>query len=116
MKHSVPDEEYTGDDYEEYNEDYAYVEDDADYAQSRTSGAVVFLGAAAAVCLVLFLLILAASFLLRLLENWMDGSDSYELVQDDHLIMSAGTYSHPDRGTPFDERSREFHKNGKGGR
>ena len=59
---------------------------------------------------------LIASFLLRLLENWMDGSDSYELVQDDHLVMSAGTYSHPDRGTPFDERSREFHKNGKGGR
>ena len=69
MKHSVPDEEYTGDDYEEYNEDYAYVEDDADYAQSRTSGAVVFLGAAAAVCLVLFLLILAASFLLPSLKS-----------------------------------------------
>ena len=54
--------------------------------------------------------------LLRLLEKWMDGSDSYELVQDDQLVMSAGTYSHPDRGTPFDERSREFRKNGKGGR
>ena len=59
---------------------------------------------------------LIASFLLRLLEKWMDGSDSYELVQDDQLVMSAGTYSHPDRGTPFDERSREFRKNGKGGR
>ena len=41
MKHSVPDDEYT-DDYEEYSEDYAYVEDDGDYAQPRTSGAVVF--------------------------------------------------------------------------
>ncbi len=51
---------------------------------------------------------LIASFLLRLLEKWMDGSDSYELVQDDQLVMSAGTYSHPDRGTPFDERSKEF--------
>ena len=59
---------------------------------------------------------LIASFLLRLLEKWMDGSDSYELVQDDQLVMSAGTYSHPDRGTPFDERSKEFRKNGKGGR
>ena len=59
---------------------------------------------------------LIASFLLRLLEKWMDASDSYELVQDDQLVMSAGTYSHPDRGTPFDERSREFRKNGKGGR
>ena len=51
---------------------------------------------------------LVASFLLRLLEKWMDGSDSYELVQDDQLVMSAGTYSHPDRGTPFDERSKEY--------
>ena len=59
---------------------------------------------------------LIASFLLRLLEKWMDGSDSYELVQDDQLVMSAGTYSHPDRGTPFDERSKEFRENGKGGR
>ena len=58
---------------------------------------------------------LIASLLLRLLEQWMDGSDSYELVQADHLVMSAGTYSHPDRGTPFDERSKEFRKNGKGG-
>lgn len=68
MKHSVPDDEYT-DDYEEYSEDYAYVEDDGDYAQPRTSGAVVFLGAAAAVCLVIFLLILAASFLLPSLKE-----------------------------------------------
>ena len=51
---------------------------------------------------------LIASFLLRLLEKWMDGSDSYELVQDDQLVMSAGMYSHPDRGTPFDERSKEY--------
>ena len=68
MKHSVPDDEYT-DDYEEYSEDYAYVEDDGDYDQPRTSGAVVFLGAAAAVCLVIFLLILAASFLLPSLKE-----------------------------------------------
>ena len=37
----------------------------------------------------------------------MDGSDSYELAQADQLVMAAGTYSHPDRGTPFDELSRE---------
>ena len=51
---------------------------------------------------------LAASFILRLVEKLMDGSDSYELVQEDQLVMSAGTYSHPDRGTPFDERSKEY--------
>ena len=51
---------------------------------------------------------LAASFLLRLVEKLMDGSDSYELVQADQLIMTAGTYSHPDKGTPFDERSKEY--------
>ena len=51
---------------------------------------------------------LAASFLLRLVEKLMDGSDSYELVQADQLTMTAGTYSHPDKGTPFDERSKEY--------
>ena len=51
---------------------------------------------------------LAASFLLRLAEKLMDGSDSYELVQADQLTMTAGTYSHPDKGTPFDERSKEY--------
>ena len=50
---------------------------------------------------------LIASFLLRWVEKRLDGSDSYELVQADQLTMAAGTYSHPDRGTPFDERSKE---------
>ena len=47
------------------------------------------------------------SFLLRLLERYLDGSSSYQLVQGDALTMTAGTYSHPSRGTPFDERSPE---------
>ena len=51
---------------------------------------------------------LAASFLLRWLERKLDGSSSYELVQTDQLTMTAGTYNHPDRGTPFDEHSREY--------
>ncbi len=51
---------------------------------------------------------LVASFILRWVEKRMDGSDSYELAQVDALTMSAGTYSHPDKGTPFDERSKEF--------
>ena len=50
---------------------------------------------------------LIASFLLRWIEKKMDGADNYELVSVDSLAMSAGTYSHPDRGTPFDERSKE---------
>ena len=50
---------------------------------------------------------LIASFLLRLLEKKMDGSDSYELVQADSLTMTAGNYNHPGRGTPFDERNPE---------
>ena len=53
-------------------------------------------------------LTLAASALLRLVEKKMDGASNYDLVQTDALAMSAGTYSHPDRGTPFDERSKEF--------
>ena len=50
---------------------------------------------------------LIASLLLRWVERRMDGSSDYELVQDDQLTMAAGTYSHPDRGTPFDERHLE---------
>ena len=53
-------------------------------------------------------LTLLASFGLRWLEKAMDGADNYELASEDALAMSAGTYSHPDRGTPFDEHSKEF--------
>ena len=58
---------------------------------------------------------LIASFLLRWLETRMDGSDSYELVQADSLTMTAGTYNHPGKGSPYDERSREYPKEQKGG-
>ncbi|MBR6736334.1 MAG: amino acid ABC transporter permease [Oscillospiraceae bacterium] len=51
---------------------------------------------------------LIASFILRWVEKKMDGDSSYELVQVDPLTMTAGTYSHPDSGTPFDERSKEY--------
>ena len=50
---------------------------------------------------------LLASFILRWVEKLMDGNSSYELVQVDSLTMTAGTYSHPDRGSPFDEQSKE---------
>ena len=53
-------------------------------------------------------LTLLASFGLRALEKWLDGDDNYELVSVDSLAMSAGTYSHPSRKTPFDEQSKEF--------
>ena len=51
---------------------------------------------------------LIASFLLRLLEKHLDGSSNYELAQADSLTMTAGTYTHPDHGTPFDEHSKEY--------
>ena len=51
---------------------------------------------------------LIVSFLLRWVEKKLDGSSDYELVQADQLTMTAGTYNHPDRGTPFDEHSKEF--------
>jgi len=53
-------------------------------------------------------LTLLASFGLRWLEKWLDGDANYELVSEDSLAMSAGTYSHPDRSSPFDEQSKEF--------
>ena len=55
-------------------------------------------------------LTLLASFGLRWLEKKMDGDDNYELVSEDSLAMSAGTYSHPSRKTPFDEQSKEFRR------
>ena len=67
-------------------------------------------------------LTLLASFGLRALEKWLDGDANYELVSEDSLAMSAGTYSHPSRKTPFDEQSKEFQgpepgrKKRKGGR
>ena len=50
---------------------------------------------------------LIASFILRWIERRMDGNDSYELVQADSLVMGEGMYEHPDRGTPFDEYSKQ---------
>ena len=47
---------------------------------------------------------LVASFILRWIEKKLDGADNYELVNDDQLVMAAGTYNYPDKGTPFDER------------
>ena len=34
-----------------------------------------------------------------------------ELVQVDPLIMTAGTYNHPGKGSPFDEQSKEYRDN-----
>ena len=58
---------------------------------------------------------LIASFLLRWVEKRLDGSSSYELVQEDPLTMTAGTYNHPGKGSPYDEHSKEF-RDTKGGR
>ena len=51
---------------------------------------------------------LAASILLRWVERRLDGPDNYQLVQVDPLVMTAGTYSHPKRGSNYDEQSKEF--------
>ena len=53
-------------------------------------------------------LTLIASFLLRALEKKLDGADNYELVNEDPLVMAAGTYSHPDKRDIFEERSKEY--------
>ena len=52
-------------------------------------------------------LTLTASLLLRWIEKKMDGSSGYELVQEDPLVMAAGTYSHPSSSC-FEETSKEF--------
>ena len=73
------------------------------------SGAVFKYFPSAALEMVGYLfLTLLASFLLRLVEKKLAGSDNFELVTDDQLVMTAGTYRHPVKGSPFDERSKEF--------
>ena len=52
-------------------------------------------------------LTLLASFGLRAVEKRLDGDSSYQLAHDDQLTMAAGTYSHPDHSSPFDEKSTE---------
>ena len=47
---------------------------------------------------------LIASFILRWVERRMDGSDSYELVNGDPLVMSAGTYTYPGSDNRDDEK------------
>ena len=54
---------------------------------------------------------LIACFLLRWVEKKLDGDSSYELVQVDPLTMTAGTYNHPGKGSPFDEQSKEYRDN-----
>lgn len=54
-------------------------------------------------------LTLLASFLLRRLEKKLAGKSSYELVNTDQLVMTAGTYQYPsDTDSPFAESSREY--------
>ena len=50
---------------------------------------------------------LLASFLLRRLEKLLDGHASYELVREDPLVATAGTYNYPGKGSPYDEVNRE---------
>ena len=57
---------------------------------------------------------LVASLLLRWAEKRMDGDSSYELVQEDQLVMTAGTYNYPSRRSPFDEQNKEYDKAGQG--
>ena len=51
---------------------------------------------------------LIASFILRWVERRMDGPANFDLALADPLTMTSGTYAHPDRGTPFDEHSKEY--------
>lgn len=72
-------------------------------------GALYLYFPSAAIEMVAYLtMTLIASFILRWLENRMDGNDNYELVNADQLVGAAGTYNHPAKGSPYDERSKEY--------
>ena len=52
---------------------------------------------------------LLASFLLRKIEKKLKGKSNYELVGEDQLVMTAGTYSLPhDASSPFDEVNKDY--------
>ena len=54
-------------------------------------------------------LTLMASFLLRRLEKKLAGKSSYELVNTDQLVMTAGTYRLAgDAASPFDEVNKDY--------
>ena len=46
---------------------------------------------------------LLASFLLRWAERKLAGPENFELLSADQLVMTAGTYNSPAKGSPFDE-------------
>ncbi len=59
---------------------------------------------------------LIASFLLRKLEKLLAGRSNYDLVCEDPLVATAGTYNYPGKGSPYDEVNREqgaWKENGK---
>lgn len=71
-------------------------------------GALYLYFPAAAIVMTLYLsMTLVASILLRWMEKKLDGSDNYELVNEDQLVTTAGTYNHPGKGSPYDEHSKE---------
>ena len=51
---------------------------------------------------------LISSFLLRRLEQRLEGSSSFELVVADPLTLTSGVYRNPASGELFGERSRDF--------
>lgn len=75
--------------------------------KSVTGSTYLYFPSAAIEMVGYLVLTLAASVLLRLTEKKMAGSANYELVQEDRLVMAAGTYSHPDKKA-FREHSREY--------
>ena len=51
---------------------------------------------------------LISSFLLRRLEQRLEGSSSFELAVADPLTLTSGVYRNPASGELFGERSRDF--------
>ena len=73
MKRPMPDEEYLED--EACSDDYVYVDEDENYTTPRSSGAVVFLGAAAALCALVLLVVIGATYLLPVLRSAQSGPE-----------------------------------------
>ena len=68
------------------------------FAHKSAAGALYTYFESATIVMVIYLtMTLVTSFLLRMLEKKMGGSDHYDLATKDTLALTSGTYNFPDK-------------------
>lgn len=79
------------------------------FVHKGVAGALYTYFESATITMAIYLVMtLACSRLLRWWEKKMDGSDSYDLATTDTLAHTTGMYNYPGKGSPYDEKSKEY--------